>query len=200
MVGAALAIARIPNVSSRHLELRMYWSSEWRSRVVHILIIMLRDIVEHGHLVPCRWGADFVTDPMLHAKPVQFLDDVMWWKHFPHKRPSLGRNHPSLVDLWDSFEWSASDVELWSFPFVVSLNKLLKKHLNWRLLEMPWWSCDVTQMPWGIFTVGELCSSLCTKTPLYVRSGSYIKQMPLEDLSYIKQMSLEHISYTKETL
>ena len=32
-------------------------------------------------------------------------------------------------------------------------------------------------------TVGELRSTLCTKTPLYVGSGSYIKQMPLEHLS-----------------
>ena len=64
---------------------------------------------------------------MLPGKPVQFIDDVMWWKHFPHKRSSLGRNHPSLVGFWDSFEWSTSDVDLWSFPFVVSLNKLLKK-------------------------------------------------------------------------
>ena len=48
-------------------------------------------------------------------------------------------------------------------------------------------------------TVGELRSTQCTKTPLYVRSGSYIKQMPLEHLSYIKQMPLEHLSYIKET-
>ena len=27
--------------------------------VVHILILMLRHIVEHGHSVPCRWGAEF---------------------------------------------------------------------------------------------------------------------------------------------
>ena len=44
-------------------------------------------------------------------------------------------------------------------------------------------------------TVGELRSTLCMKTPLYVRSGSYIKQMLLEHLSYIKQMLLEHLSY-----
>ena len=48
-------------------------------------------------------------------------------------------------------------------------------------------------------TVGELRSTLCTKTPLYVRSDSYIRQMPLEHLSYIKQMPLEHLSYIKET-
>ena len=48
-------------------------------------------------------------------------------------------------------------------------------------------------------TVGELRSTLCTKTPLYVRSDSYIGQMPLEHLSYIKQMPLEHLSYIKET-
>ena len=47
--------------------------------------------------------------------------------------------------------------------------------------------------------VGELRSTLCTKTPLYVRSGSCIKQMPLGHLSYMKQMSLEHLSYIKET-
>ena len=47
--------------------------------------------------------------------------------------------------------------------------------------------------------VGELRATLCTKTPLYVRSGSCIKQMPLEHLSYIEQMSLEHLSYIKET-
>ena len=47
--------------------------------------------------------------------------------------------------------------------------------------------------------VGELRSTLCTKTPLYVRSGSCTKQMPLEHLSYIEQMSLEHLSYIKET-
>ena len=40
-----------------------------------------------------------------------------------------------------------------------------------------------------IITVGELRCKLCAKTPLYVRSGSYIKQMPPE-----------HLSYTKETL
>ena len=39
------------------------------------------------------------------------------------------------------------------------------------------------------FTVGELRSNLSTKTPLYVRSGSYIKQIPLEHLSYIKERS-----------
>ena len=27
--------------------------------VVHILILMFRDIVEHGHLVPSGWGAEF---------------------------------------------------------------------------------------------------------------------------------------------
>ena len=48
-------------------------------------------------------------------------------------------------------------------------------------------------------TVGEIRSTLCTKTPLYVRSGSYIEQTPLEHLSYIKQMPLEHLSYIKET-
>ena len=48
-------------------------------------------------------------------------------------------------------------------------------------------------------TVGELRSTLCTKTPLYVRSDSYIGQIPLEHLSYIKQMPLEHLSYIKET-
>ena len=36
------------------------------------------------------------------------------------------------------------------------------------------------------FTVGELRSILCTKTPLYVSSGSYIKQMLLEHLTYTK--------------
>ena len=50
-----------------------------------------------------------------------------------------------------------------------------------------------------IDTVGELRSTLCTKTPIYVGSGLYIKQMPLEHLSYIKQMPLEHLSYIKET-
>ena len=54
---------------------------------------------------------------------------------------------------------------------------------------------------WSLFlsTVGELRSTLCTKTPLYVRSDSYIRQIPLEHLSYIKQMPLEHLSYIKET-
>ena len=33
-----------------------------------------------------------------------------------------------------------------------------------------------------INTVGELCSTLRTKTTLIVRSGSYIKQMPLEHI------------------
>ena len=50
-------------------------------------------------------------------------------------------------------------------------------------------------------TVGELRSTLCTKTPLHARSGSYMKQMPLEHLSYIKRMPLpqEHLSYINET-
>ena len=48
-------------------------------------------------------------------------------------------------------------------------------------------------------TMGELCSTICTKTQLYVRSGSYIKQKPLEHLSYIKQMPLKHLSYIKKT-
>ena len=48
-------------------------------------------------------------------------------------------------------------------------------------------------------TVGEFRSTLCTKTPLYVRSGSYIKPMPLQHLSYIKQMLLEYLSDIKET-
>ena len=51
-----------------------------------------------------------------------------------------------------------------------------------------------------LFTVGELRSTLCTKTPVYVRSDSYITQMPLEHLSYIKQMPLEHLSYIKQIL
>ena len=50
-----------------------------------------------------------------------------------------------------------------------------------------------------IITVCELRSTLCTKTPLYVRIDSYIKQIPLEHLSYIRQMPLEHLSYIKET-
>ena len=60
-VGAVLEKARFPSVSSRrHLgELRIYWSSERRAVVVHILILMLWDIVKHGHSVPCRWGAEF---------------------------------------------------------------------------------------------------------------------------------------------
>ena len=37
------------------------------------------------------------------------------------------------------------------------------------------------------------------ETPLYVRSGSYTKQVPLEHLSHIKQMPLEHLSYIKKT-
>ena len=48
-------------------------------------------------------------------------------------------------------------------------------------------------------TVGELRSTICKKTQLYVRSGSYIKQTQQEHLSYIKQMPLEHLSYIKET-
>ena len=65
-VGAALANARFPNVSSRHLgELNIYWSSEWRGAVVvHLLISMLRDIVEHGHSMPCRWGAEFCNSSL----------------------------------------------------------------------------------------------------------------------------------------
>ena len=47
--------------------------------------------------------------------------------------------------------------------------------------------------------MGVLRSKLCAKTPLYVRRGSHIKQMPLEHLSYIKHIPLEHISYIKET-
>ena len=47
-----------------------------------------------------------------------------------------------------------------------------------------------------IITVGELRSTLCTKTPLYVRSGLYIKQMPLEYLSYIKEMSWNTLGCT----
>ena len=50
-----------------------------------------------------------------------------------------------------------------------------------------------------ITTVGELRSTQYTKTPLYVRSGSYIKQILMEHLSYIKQISLEHLSFIKET-
>ena len=37
------------------------------------------------------------------------------------------------------------------------------------------------------------------ETPLFVRNGSYTKQMPLEHLSHIKQMPLEHLSYIKKT-
>ena len=48
-------------------------------------------------------------------------------------------------------------------------------------------------------TVCELRSILCTKSPLYVRIGSCIKQIPLEHLSYIRQIPLEHLSYIKET-
>ena len=49
-----------------------------------------------------------------------------------------------------------------------------------------------------IYTVGELRPPRCTKIPLYVRSRSYIRQMPLEQISYIKQMPMEHRSYIKE--
>ena len=50
-------------------------------------------------------------------------------------------------------------------------------------------------------TLGEIRSIQCTKSPLYVRSGSHIKQMPLEYSSYmyIKQMPLDHLLYIKET-
>ena len=59
-VGAALEKARFLNVSSRHLgELRRYWSFERGTVVLHISILMLQDVVEHGHSVPCRWGAKF---------------------------------------------------------------------------------------------------------------------------------------------
>ena len=40
--------------------------------VVYILVLMLQDIVEHGHFMPWRWGAEFVSDPVPHGKPVQF--------------------------------------------------------------------------------------------------------------------------------
>ena len=52
------------------------------------------------------------------------------------------------------------------------------------------------------FQLGDLANAnpapYVQKTPLYVRSGSYIKQMSLEHLSYIKQKPLEHLSYIKE--
>ena len=47
--------------------------------------------------------------------------------------------------------------------------------------------------------MGILRSKQCAKTPLYVRRGSQIKQMPLDHLSYIKHIPLEHISCIKET-
>ena len=66
-----------------------------------------------------------------------------------------------------------------SFPLVEDLDRFL-------LLTIP------------MCTVDELRSTLCTKTLLYVWSGSYIKQMPLKHFSYIKQMPLEHLSYTQK--
>ena len=50
-----------------------------------------------------------------------------------------------------------------------------------------------------LITVGELRSTLCMKTPLYVQSGPYIKQIQLDHLSYIKKMPLKHLLYIKET-
>ena len=58
-VGVALAKACFPNVSSRHLgELRIYRPyidpPNGGAMAVHILISMLRDVVEHRHSLPCR--------------------------------------------------------------------------------------------------------------------------------------------------
>ena len=55
------------------------------------------------------------------------------------------------------------------------------RRLQWE--EEDSWFPDPVLFPQN--TVGELRSTLCTKTPLY----SYIKQMPLEHLSYIKETS-----------
>ena len=63
--------------------------------------------------------------------------------------------------------------------------------LNARLVLICWKLDNIT--------VDELRSTLCTKTPLYVRSASYIKQTPLEHLSFIKQIPLENLLYIKET-
>ena len=52
------------------------------------------------------------------------------------------------------------------------------------------------QMP---ITVCELCSTLFTETPFYVRIVSHIKQIPLEYFSYIGEMPLEHLLHIKET-
>ena len=52
-----------------------------------------------------------------------------------------------------------------------------------------------------VVTVGELRFTPCTKTPLFVRIGSYIKQIPMGHLPYIKKIPMEHLSYMyiKET-
>ena len=95
-------------------------------------------------------------------------------------------------------KWYVSTAEY--KPFNRHCRRIPKR--DWVIWSVYWvctrglhyWPTSVT-----IYTVGELRSTLCTKTPLYVRSDSYIRQIPLEHVSYIKQMPLEHLSYIKET-
>ena len=88
-------------------------------------------------------------------------------------------------------------------------------HCDSNFIELFWWVQWTIRRWWiqwlGVvrqqaitstnidLTVGKLRSNLCTKTPIYVRSGSYIKQILLKHLSYTKHMPLEHLSYIKET-
>ena len=101
-----------------------------------------------------------------------------WPVNSPHNGPVTWKMFPfddGIVSLPKSFLVN-------SFGYTLSHHRprrwLLQSHIN---------------------ILGELCSTLCAKTPLYVRSGAYIKQMPLGHLSYIKQIPLGHLLYIKET-
>ena len=117
------------------------------------------------------------------------------------KMVDIYKKDQSLKVTWIKRIWEEPEYHI--CPTLDKVNKiptklLFKCNLHskdiahcWKKLPAPFWV--------DMITVGELRSTLCTKTPLYVRSDSYIRQMPLEHLSYIKQMPLEHLSYIKET-
>ena len=99
----------------------------------------------------------------------------------------------------------------WEIPAMLSLNThgpvdyfyIYRQISNIRRTKSPnlhvfgpvlWLSLLTTSKPdvksrMKMYTMGELRSTLCTKIPLYVRSGSDTKQMPLEHLSYTKETS-----------
>ena len=86
--------ARSPNVSSRHLgELGRYWSTERRKPWWYIFWYQCCEVLR-SMAIHCLVGEEqnFITDPMLHGKPMQYA------------RPNM--SNLRLLDIIRGLEWS----------------------------------------------------------------------------------------------